>query len=99
MLGALTNRTGVTTAALLRAAQLDAGANHEQHSVAELFPLWSNASCTINILPLKTKIKQRVPGLPSRYCSFKLEITFWVRGVTTPPCGVPRSLGKSCPWP
>jgi RNA-directed DNA polymerase len=84
MLGVLTNRTGVTTAALLRAAQLDAGANHEQHSVAELFPLWSNASCAINILLLKTKIKQRVPGLPSRNCSFKLEITFCVRGVVSP---------------
>src|ERR1700730_16107937 len=84
MLDALTNRTRVTAAALLRAARLGAGANHERRSAAELFPLWSNASCAINILPLKTKIKQRVPRLPSRNCSFKLEITFCVRGVASP---------------
>ncbi len=84
MLDVPTNRTRVTTAALLREAQLDAGADHERRLAAEPFPLWSNASSAINVLPLKTEIKQRVPGSPSRNCSFKLEITFYVRGVISP---------------
>jgi hypothetical protein len=74
----------VPTAARLREAQLDAGADHEPHSAAEPFPLWSNVSSAINVLLLKTKIKQRVPGSPSRNCPFKLEITFCVRGVLSP---------------
>jgi len=84
MLDVPTHRTRVTTAALLREAQLDAGADHERRLAAEPFPLWSNASSAINVLPLKTEIKQRVPGSPSRNCSFKLEITFCVRGVLSP---------------
>src|SRR5712692_6836775 len=86
MLGALTSRTRVTTAALLRAAQLDAGANHERRSAPELFPLWSNANapCAITVLLFTTKIKQSVSFSPSRNCSFKLEITFCVRGVASP---------------
>jgi RNA-directed DNA polymerase len=86
MLGALTNRTRVTTAALLRAVQLDAGANHEQRSAPELFPLWSNANapCAITVLLFTTEIKQCAPFSPSRDGSFKLEITFCVRGVLSP---------------
>ena len=84
MLDVPTNRTRLTTAALLREAQLDAGADHERRLAAEPFPLWSNASSAINVLPLKTEIKQRVPGSPSRNCSFKLEITFCVRGELSP---------------
>src|SRR6266566_981150 len=53
-IGALIDRTRVTTAALPREAQLDAAADHEPHSAAEPFPPWSNASSAINILPLKT---------------------------------------------
>ncbi|HWO40023.1 MAG TPA: reverse transcriptase domain-containing protein, partial [Candidatus Acidoferrum sp.] len=74
----------MTTAALLREAQLDAGADHEQRLAAEPFPLWSNASYAINVLPLKTEIKHGVSASPSRNCSFKLEITFCVRGVISP---------------
>src|SRR5437660_5861548 len=84
MLGALINRTRVTTDALLREAHLDAAAGHERHSAGEPSSLWSSAPCAINILPLKTKIKQRVPGSPSRNYSFELEITFCVRGVVSP---------------
>src|SRR5437588_6332675 len=83
MLDALTNRTRVTTATPLRGVQHDAEVGRELRSAAEPFPLWSSASCAINILPLKTKIKQRVPGSPSRNCPFELEITFCVRGVFT----------------
>jgi hypothetical protein len=36
------------------------------------------------VLPLKAKIKQRVPGSPNHNYSFKLEITFCVRGVVSP---------------
>src|SRR5712692_7659373 len=99
MLGALTSRTRVTTAALLRAAQLDAGANHERRSAPELFPLWSNANapCAITVLLFTTKIKQSVSFSPSRNCSFKLEITFCVRGVITAPCGVPSFVSDH--WP
>ena len=55
---------------------------HERRSAAEPFPLWSNASYAINILPLKTKVKHRVPCSPTRDCPFELEITFCVRGTT-----------------
>src|SRR2546430_10297946 len=84
MLDALTDRTRVTTAGLLRAKQHDAGVGHERHSAAEPFPLWSNASYVIHILPLKTEVKHRVPCSPARDCPFELEITFCVRGVISP---------------
>jgi 2-methylcitrate dehydratase len=67
--------------------QLGVEADHERRSAAELLPLLWNASSAINVsfdinvLPLKTQINQRVPGSPSRDYSFKLEITFCVRGV------------------
>src|SRR5215472_12388429 len=49
----------LTIAELPRDAQLDVGEDHERRSAAEPFPLWSNASFAINVLPLKTKVKQR----------------------------------------
>jgi RNA-directed DNA polymerase len=84
MLDALTDRTRVTSAVPLRAKQHDAGVGHERRSAAELFPLWSNASSVINILPLKAKVKHRVPCSPTCDCPFELEITFCVRGVISP---------------
>src|SRR6201987_4068293 len=90
MLDAPIDRTRVTTAALPRNVQLGVEAEHERRSAAELLPLWWNASSAINVssdinvLPLKTQINQRVPGSPSRHYSFKLEITFCVRGVLSP---------------
>src|SRR5215831_936108 len=84
------NRTRVTTAALHRKAQFDAEADHERRSGVEPCPLWSsapsaiNVSSAINVLPLKAQIKQSVPGSPSRNYSFKLEVTFCVRGVISP---------------
>src|SRR5437660_12880229 len=90
MLDAPIDRTRVTTAALPRNVQLGVEADPERRSTAELLPLWWNASSAINVssdinvLPLKTQINQRVPGSPSRDYSFKLEITFCVRGVTSP---------------
>src|ERR1700758_1983884 len=92
MLGALINRTRVTAVELLRDAQGDVEVDHERHSAVEPFPLWSSASSAINVtsaikvLPLKTQIKQGVPGSPSCNYSFKLEITFCVRGVITLLC-------------
>jgi hypothetical protein len=83
--------------------QLGVEADHERRSAAELLPLLWNASSAINVsfdinvLPLKTQINQRVPGSPSRDYSFKLEITFCVRGVITEPCGVP--VCGSDHWP
>src|SRR6266568_3858579 len=84
MLDALTNRTGATSAVLLREAQHDAGVRHERHSSVEPSLLWLSAPCVISVLLLETKIKQGVPGSPSRNCPFELEITFCVRGVTSP---------------
>ncbi len=84
MLDAPTDRTRVTSAVPLRAKQHDAGIGHERRSAAEPSPLWSNASSVINILPLKAKVKHRVPCSPTRDCPFELEITFCVRGVVSP---------------
>src|ERR1700737_4467887 len=84
MLDAPTDRTRVTSAVPLRAKQHDAGIGHERRSAAEPFPLWSNASFVINILPLKATVKHRVPCSPTRDCPFELEITFCVRGVISP---------------
>src|SRR6202165_3293401 len=84
MLDALTDRTRVTSAVPLRVRQHDAGVGHERRSAAEPFPLWSSASSVINILPLKAKVKHRVPCSPIRDCPFELEITFCVRGVISP---------------
>jgi RNA-directed DNA polymerase len=90
MLDALINRTGVTTAALHRNAQLAAEADPERRSGVEPLPLWWSASSAINVpfainvLPLEAEIKHREPGSPIRYYSFKLEITFCVRGVVSP---------------
>src|SRR5437879_12393301 len=84
MLGALINRTRVTTDALLREAQRDAAAGHERHSAGEPSSLWSSGPCAINILLLTTEIKQCAPFSPSHNCSFELEITFCVRGVVSP---------------
>src|SRR6202521_6396431 len=84
MLDALTDRTRVTSAVPLRAKQHDAGVGHERRSAAEPFPLWSSAPYVINILPLKAKVKHRVPCSPTRDCPFELKITFCVRGVISP---------------
>src|ERR1700674_2540004 len=84
MLDALTDRTRVTSAVPLRAKQHDAGVGHERRSAAEPFPLWSSAPYVINILPLKAKVKHRVPCSPTRDCPFELKITFCVRGVVSP---------------
>ena len=84
MLDALTDRTRVTSAVPLRVKQHDAGVGHEQRSAAEPFPLWSNASSVINVLPLKAEVKPRIPCSPIPDCPFELEITFCVRGVASP---------------
>ena len=90
MLDARKDRTRVTAGELHRRASVDVAADHARHSNAEPFPLWLrapsaiNVSSAINVLPLKAKIKQRVSGSPTRYYSFKLEITFCVRGVISP---------------
>jgi RNA-directed DNA polymerase len=84
MLDALTGRTRVTSAALPRPRQHDAGAGHERRSAAEPSPLWSNVPYVINVLPLKTKVKHPVPCSPALDCPFELEITFCVRGVISP---------------
>src|SRR6516162_11686803 len=97
MLGALTSRTPVTTGSLLREARFDAATGRERHSAGEPFPSWSNGSSDINVLLFTTEVKQCVPFSPPGHCSFKLEIAFCVRGVTTPPCGVPRSVFDHCP--
>src|ERR1700740_777984 len=85
MLDALIVLTCVTSAALPRAMQHDPEVGRKRRSDAGPFPPCSNASFVINILPLKTKIKHRVPCSPSRHCPFELEITFCVRGVMLPP--------------
>src|SRR6201996_6672614 len=64
--------------------QHDPEVGRKRRSDAGPFPPCSNASYVINILPLKTKIKHKVPCSPSRHCPFELEITFWVRGVLSP---------------
>src|ERR1700751_2647913 len=77
--------------------QHDPEVGRKRRSDAGPFPPCSNASYVINILPLKTKIKHKVPCSPSRHCPFELEITFCVRGVTTDPCGVPVSVSDHLP--
>src|ERR1700740_2115211 len=84
MLDALIVLTCVTSSALPRAMQHDPEVGRKRRSDAGPFPPCSNASFVINILPLKTKIKHRVPCSPSRHCPFELEITFCVRGVISP---------------
>jgi hypothetical protein len=96
MLDALTDRTRVTSAVPLRVKQHDAGVGHERRSAAEPFPLWSNVSSVINILPLKAKVKHRVPCSPIRDCPFELEITFCVRGVNVP---LMRNARGGIRWP
>jgi Reverse transcriptase (RNA-dependent DNA polymerase)/Group II intron, maturase-specific domain len=64
--------------------QHDPEVGRKRRSDAGPFPPCSNAPYVINILPLKTKIKHRVPCSPSRHCPFELEITFCVRGVLSP---------------
>src|SRR5215471_18570172 len=99
MLAALTNRSPATGDALPRAARLHAVAGHERHLFGELSPPWWSAPFAINILLFTTEIKQFIPFSPPGNCSYELKITFCVRGVTTPPCGVPRSVGNSWPLP
>jgi hypothetical protein len=80
----------VTAGELRRRAPVDVAADHARRSNAEPLPLWLralsaiNISLAINILLLKAAIKHRVPGSPTRYYPFKLEITFCVRGVISP---------------
>ena len=89
MLDAGIDRTRVTAGELRRRAPVDVAADHARRSNAEPLPLWLrapsaiNVSLAINILLLKTEIKHRVPGSPTRYYPFKLEITFCVRGVVS----------------
>jgi hypothetical protein len=90
MLDARIDRTRVTAGELRRRAPVDVAADHARRSNAEPSPLWLrapsaiNVSLAINILLLTTGIKHRVPGSPTRYYPFKLEITFCVRGVLSP---------------
>src|SRR5215471_6411180 len=85
------DRTRVTAGEPCRHAPVDVAAGDARHSNAEPFPLWLRAPSAlnvslfaINVLLLKTKIRQSVPGSPTRNYSFKLEITFCVRGVVSP---------------
>ena len=55
-----------------------------RHSVAEPCPLWSIGASAINVLPLKTQIKDRGTSSPPLQYSLKFEITFCVRGVLSP---------------
>ena len=80
----MTDRIGETGTGLLRTGQHGAEVSPEQRSAAEPSPFWLNAPNAIYVLLLKTKIKSRVSNSPTRYCSFKLEITFCVRGVLSP---------------
>jgi hypothetical protein len=98
MPGVLTNRTRVTTTVRLGEAQLDAGADHERRSVVEPSPFWSSVPYDISVLPLEATIKQWVSSSPSLNRSLELEITFCVRGVLGPPCGVPSSTGLTSPF-
>src|SRR5437764_15165019 len=93
MLGALTNRTPVTGDALPRAARLHAAAGHERHACGKLSAPWLSAPFAINILLFTTEVKQCIPFSPPCDCSYELKITFCVRGVSGPPCGVPSTLG------
>src|SRR5271165_4137136 len=97
MLDAPKDRTRVTSVALPLARPYDAEEVPERRSAAEPFRPWLSASYVINVLPLKAEIKHRVSGSPPRNCSFELEITFCVRGVTTEPCGVPFSRFTKVP--
>jgi RNA-directed DNA polymerase len=81
MPGALKARTRGKGAAWLRVMQPAARSVHEPRSASEPFPLCLSASCAINILPLKSQIKNRVSCSPPRHRPFELEITFCVRGV------------------
>ncbi|HEX8891903.1 MAG TPA: reverse transcriptase domain-containing protein [Terriglobales bacterium] len=74
----------MTTDALLREARFDAATGHKRHSAGEPFPSWSNGSSDITVLLFTTHIKQCVPLSPPHNCSFKLEIAFCVRGVSSP---------------
>ena len=90
MLDARIDRTRVPAGELRRRAPVDVATAHARRSNAEPLPLWLrapsaiNLSLAINILLLKTEIKHRVPGSPTRNYAFKLEITFCVRGVISP---------------
>src|ERR1700680_3850397 len=90
MLDARTGRTRVTNAAPLRATRYGALADRERCSTLEPCPLWWIESSVINILPFKTTVKYWRTTPPACDHPFKLEVTFCVRGVLTPPCGVPR---------
>src|SRR5215472_11199606 len=98
MLAALTNRSPVTGDALPRAARVHAVAGHERHLFGELSPSWWSAPFAINILLFTTEINQFIPFSPPGNCSYELKITFCVRGVATPPCGVPSTLGRTNPF-
>ena len=86
----LTGRTLETSAAWPRATIHCPGAWRRRSSTAEPCLLWSIGPSVINILPLKTQVKHRVTTSPPLHYPLKFEITFCVRGVNTPPCGVPR---------
>src|SRR5260370_30942465 len=58
-------------------------------SPARLFAPVSIASCDIIVLLLATQIKYK-SGTPVQNGPVKAEVTFFVQGVSTPPCGVPR---------
>src|SRR6266568_1023833 len=53
-------------------------------------------SYDINILPFATQGKH-LPLSPSHDHPLKLKVTFCVRGVMAPPCGVPRVRGSRVP--
>ena len=91
-------RTRAIGAALPRATEYRAATRHKRRSAAEPCPLWSIGPFAINVLPLKAQVKHRVTRPPTPQYLFKLEITFCVRGVRGPPCGVPSTLGLSSPF-
>src|SRR5262245_22344183 len=66
-----------------------ARASGTRHSPAAPSPPWWRETCDTTIVLFTTQIKHRL-GMPADDHTLKLEVTFCVRGVATPPCGVPR---------
>src|SRR5689334_6214073 len=88
-LGVARVRTRATTPGLSPPCWFRARAIDEQRSVARPSGCWWLAACDIHMLPLTSKIKGET-RTPIFYHSLKLEITFCVQGVRTPPCAATR---------
>ena len=80
---AVTGRTCATGGAPPRVTRRCAPAGGVRRSTAVPCPVWSIATYVINILPIETKIKHR-RAAPACYHTFKLKVTFCVRGVRSP---------------